>query len=293
MPKPYPLSVNRRAPCRPAARRSRPSRASSASPSAIGRPWAACAASRSDSIVSCGNAAIASASSSARATCVPAGTTSLTSPMASASSPAPVSTITRAPSSAAKRSYASSSARAVSPSTALRRSGRSIVMTAAWPSRVYETMRGWCLRRRPGDALIMSGAIHGPETTQRPRAGSCRGRTDSILAGAPRDVKRRLPAAAQVGALAARLGRGQAAVLAPVQRGLDQREDEDQDREAGDEDEAGVGDHLVVGRPVDPLAAVVALRVRGQRDRRRQGEDEQREHGDPPHAPEDTLERPM
>jgi hypothetical protein len=46
-----------------------------------------------------------------------------------------VSTITRAPSSAQKRSNAASSAAAVGPSTALRRSGRSIVTSAALPAR--------------------------------------------------------------------------------------------------------------------------------------------------------------
>jgi hypothetical protein len=56
-------------------------------------------------------------------------------PAQKASSPAPVSTKTRASSSASKRWNASPSSAAVSPSTALRRSGRLIVTRAAAPRR--------------------------------------------------------------------------------------------------------------------------------------------------------------
>src|SRR3954468_192034 len=54
-------------------------------------------------------------------------------PAQKATPPAPVSTITRASSSASKRSYASPRSSAVGPSTALRRSWRSMVTTAAGP----------------------------------------------------------------------------------------------------------------------------------------------------------------
>jgi len=56
-------------------------------------------------------------------------------PAQKASSPPPVSTRTRASSSASKRSTARASSSAVGPSTALRRSGRSMVSTAAAPRR--------------------------------------------------------------------------------------------------------------------------------------------------------------
>ena len=56
-------------------------------------------------------------------------------PAQNACSPAPVSTSTRAPSSERNASKPSSSAAAVGPSTALRRSGRSIVSSAAAPRR--------------------------------------------------------------------------------------------------------------------------------------------------------------
>ena len=49
--------------------------------------------------------------------------------------PAPVRMSTRASSSASKRSYPSASRSAVGPSMALRRSGRSMVSTAAAPRR--------------------------------------------------------------------------------------------------------------------------------------------------------------
>jgi hypothetical protein len=49
--------------------------------------------------------------------------------------PAPVSTATAAPGSASKVRKASASAAAVGPSTALRRSGRSMVTTVTGPSR--------------------------------------------------------------------------------------------------------------------------------------------------------------
>jgi hypothetical protein len=56
-------------------------------------------------------------------------------PAQKAFSPAPVRTRTAASSSVVKRLKAASSSRAVSPSTALWRSGRSIVMSAADPQR--------------------------------------------------------------------------------------------------------------------------------------------------------------
>ena len=56
-------------------------------------------------------------------------------PAQNASSPPPVTTSTRAPSSATNERNASCSASAVGPSIALRRSGRSIVTSAAAPAR--------------------------------------------------------------------------------------------------------------------------------------------------------------
>ena len=56
-------------------------------------------------------------------------------PAQKAFSPAPVSTMTRASSSASKRVYASCNATAVGPSTAFRRSWRSMLTSAAAPLR--------------------------------------------------------------------------------------------------------------------------------------------------------------
>src|SRR5688572_272310 len=106
-----------------------------------------------------------------------------------------------------------------------------------------------------------------------------------------RTIGGRLPAAAQVLPRGARLRCRQAAVLAPVERRLDQRQDQDQQRDGGDDDEAGVRDHLVVGLAPQALAAVVALG--GQCDGCREREHEGGQHDGPQHEPEDTLETPM
>src|SRR4029079_8994589 len=84
------------------------------------------------------------------------------------------------------------------------------------------------------------------------------------------------PAAALVGPGLAGLGRRLAAILPLVQAALDHAHHEDEQREEGDQEEAGVGDDLVVGLTPEALAAVVTL---GQRDRRGQGEQRDGEQG--------------
>src|SRR3954451_1969966 len=72
-----------------------------------------------------------------------------------------------------------------------------------------------------------------------------------------------LPAAALVlTRLAGRRGL-EPRVLALLEPALDQRDDHDQRRERGDDDEAGLGDHLVVGLAPPALATVVRERERG------------------------------
>src|SRR4051794_36235733 len=112
----------------------------------------------------------------------------------------------------------------------------------------------------------MPAAAYPREDRPWPRAGRSAGATAGHEEGSralrvasrrARRVKKRLPAAAQVGPGAARLGGGLAAVLALLQRPLDHAEDEDHEREEADQDEARVGHHEVIGRPVRALAAVV------------------------------------
>src|ERR1700712_3630800 len=82
-----------------------------------------------------------------------------------------------------------------------------------------------------------------------------------VAVGAVGSVKIRLPAAAPVLLLP---GEGLldllAAFLATVQRALDQAHDQDEGGEEDDEDEAGVGDDLVVRLTPPALAAVVCQR---------------------------------
>src|SRR6478735_7495449 len=92
----------------------------------------------------------------------------------------------------------------------------------------------------------------------------------SLMAAGPAGVKKRLPATAQVRAGGAGLGRRLAAVLALVQPPHDQRQGQDQQRDRGDDDEAGVGDDLVVRLAVPALATVVR---EGRRGGREQGEE--------------------
>src|SRR6188472_2256471 len=77
-----------------------------------------------------------------------------------------------------------------------------------------------------------------------------------------------LPAAAPLGAGVAHFLRLLARLLALLQPPLQEAQDEDEQREGGDEDEAGVGDDLVVGLAVQPLAVV----LHSQRDRGQQRE---------------------
>src|SRR5712692_22794 len=74
--------------------------------------------------------------------------------------PAPVSTATANASSAAKRSKESTSCPAVSGSTALRTSGRSMVTTTTWPSGSYRTvMDGGLLRIHVRIAVILGRGV--------------------------------------------------------------------------------------------------------------------------------------
>src|SRR5829696_4832218 len=89
-------------------------------------------------------------------------------------------------------------------------------------------------------------------------------------------MKLRLPAAAPVGAgLAGLLGR-LAAVLPLVQAALDHAHREDEQREERDQEEARIGDDLVVGLAPQALAAVMTL---GEGDGRGQGEQAERQQG--------------
>src|SRR2546423_11540524 len=92
----------------------------------------------------------------------------------------------------------------------------------------------------------------------------------------------RLPAGGPLGPGTARLLGGLARMLALLQPPLQQAEAGDEQGEAGNQDEAGIGDDLVVGLPVEPLAArrVVA----GQRGGCPQREPHERGGGGGDHA---------
>src|SRR3954451_669167 len=169
-------------------------------------------------------------------------------PAQNAIPPAPVRTITRASSSASKRSSAASSASAVGPSTALRRSGRSIVTTAAAPRRSYRTGSG--MRRAYGPANGENRPLGGSSRVNR----SPPGRSDSPASG---------PALLAAG----RLDGGLLGVLALLEPPLQQRDEQDEERERGDQEEARVRDVLVVDRAQGAFAGVL-----GQGGRREEGQ---------------------
>src|SRR3954449_6902892 len=81
-----------------------------------------------------------------------------------------------------------------------------------------------------------------------------------------------LPAAALVLTRLARRRGLEPGVLALLEPALDQREHHDQRRERGDDDEAGLGDHLVVGLAPPALATVVRERERGDGQQEPRGE---------------------
>src|SRR4051812_47109135 len=89
----------------------------------------------------------------------------------------------------------------------------------------------------------------------------------------------RLPAALPLATGRAGLGCLLARVLALVEVPLEHRQREDDQRERGDEDEAGVGDDLVVRLAPPALALVVGQRRRGEQQEQRDGDRQEPQHG--------------
>src|SRR3954471_12030376 len=119
-----------------------------------------------------------------------------------------------------------------------------------------------------------AAADHGPPVgrlRRRPAAPAVSS-TVEIRSG---DAERRgLPAAAHAVLARERLVHGLAALLAAVERHLEQRHRQHEQREEGDEDEAGVRDDLVVRGAVGALAAVVREGRGGGDEEGRQRDDE-------------------